>query len=256
VNELELPDLYEAAARATINERCAPAYLHDIRGSMQALFGALELLGRSAKSGSGNPERVEKACELARRAISHHEKSTLEALQILTLQHVDAAAVDVLSLATEVVHFLRNDAATKDVLLKVTGIQGVGISAERARLQTVLVGLLTAAIDEIPPGAALLLCIDRVGDSAVISIDSDAGYKEVSEKENLWSCPHARLRPKELTLLFARQFLAANGGRLELNAAAPPRGAMRLYYPLAARNVAGMPADVAGASADAALAIP
>jgi len=245
VNELRLPDLYEAAARATINERCAPAYLHDIRGSMQALFSALELLGRSARSGSVNPERVERACELARRAISHHEKATLEALQILTLQHVDAAAVDVLSLATEVVHFLRNDAATQDVLLNVTGTPGVSISAERARLQTVLVGLLTAAIDETPPGASLLLCIDRVGDNAIISLDSDAGYKEVSEKADLWNCPHSRLRTKELTLLFARQFLAANGGRLEINAAALPRGAMRVYYPLAARNVAGAPAEAA-----------
>jgi hypothetical protein len=249
VNELGLPDLYEAAARATINERCAPAYLHDIRGSMQALFSALELLGRSAKSGSVNPERVERACELARRAISHHEKSTLETLQILTLQHVDAAAVDVLSLAGEVVHFLRNDAANKDVVLKVAGTQGVGISAERARLQTVLVGLLTAAIDEIPPGASLLLSIGRVGDNAVISVDSDVGYQEISEKEDLWNCPPGRLRPKELTLLFARQFLAANGGRLEIDAATTPRGAMHLYYPVAARNDAG-------ASADAALALP
>jgi len=51
---LSLTDLYEAAARATINERCAPAYLHDFRGSLQALFGALELLGRSARAGGGD----------------------------------------------------------------------------------------------------------------------------------------------------------------------------------------------------------
>jgi hypothetical protein len=230
-----------------INERCAPSYLHDIRGSMQALFSALELLARSAKSGSGNPERVEKACELARRAISHHEKSTLEALQILTLQHVDVAAVDVLSLAGEVVHFLRNDAANKDVVVKVTGTQGVVILAERPRLQTALVGLLTAAIDEIPPGL-LLLSIDRVGDNAVISTDSDAGYEEIAGNDDLWTYPHCRLPSKDLTLLFVRQFLAANGGRLEIDAAAPPRGAMHLYYPAAARHEAGAPA--------AALALP
>jgi hypothetical protein len=245
VNELESPNLYEVAARASINERCASAYLHDIRGSMQALFSALELLGRSAKSGSGNPERVERACELARRAISHHEKSTLEALQILTLQHVDAAAVDVLALASEAVHFLRNDAANKHVALKVTGSQGVGILAERPRLQTALVGLLTAAIDAIPAGASLLVAVDRIGDNAVISIDSDAGYEELAEKDDLWGYAQGRLRSRELTLLFARQFLAANGGRLEIDAAATPRGAMHLYYPVAARNVAGAPADAA-----------
>ncbi len=66
MNELTLPDLYEVAARASINERCAHSYLHDVRGTMHALFSAVELLGRSAQGAGGNQERIHKACDLAR----------------------------------------------------------------------------------------------------------------------------------------------------------------------------------------------
>ena len=228
-----LPDLYEAAARAFINQRCAPAHLHDIRGSMQALFSALELLGRSAKSGTDNPERVEKACELAKRAISNHEKSTLGVVQALTLQHTEAVAIDLFRLASEVVHFLRNEAAGREVTLKVIGTE-VSISAERARLQTLLVGLLMAAIDAVPPGASLLLCVESADGEALVSVDSDAGYEEISPIDPMRPDRNGPLLPKDLTLLFARQFLAANGGRLEIHgaSAAMPRGVLRLRYPL------------------------
>jgi len=73
---LSLTDLYEAAARATINERCAPAYLHDVRGSLQALFGALELLGRSARAGGGDLARVEKALPGGRSAATKNRQLT------------------------------------------------------------------------------------------------------------------------------------------------------------------------------------
>jgi len=203
---------------------------------MQALFSALELLGRSVRSGGGNSERVERACALAKRAISHHEKSTIEALQVLTLQHAAATAVDVGALVNEVVHFLRNDAAIKEVVLRVTATDGVIVSAERAKLQTLLVGLLTTAIDETPPGASLQLSIDRLGHDALVSMDSDAGYGDAQETIDLWNRQRGRLRPKELTLLFARQFLAASGGRLEISPGALPRGELRLYYPIAANE--------------------
>ncbi|MDP8983572.1 MAG: hypothetical protein M3N97_00755 [Pseudomonadota bacterium] len=241
MNQPGLPDLYEAAARAIINQRCAPAYLHDIRGSMQALFSALELLGRSAKSGADNPERVEKACELAKRAISNHEKSTLGVVQALTLQHTEAVAMDVFRLVSEVVHFLRNEAAGREVALKVIGPVGVSISAERARLQTVLVGLLMAAIDAVPPGASLLLCVESADGEALVSVDSDAGYEEIPPIDPLRRDQNGPLLlPKDLTLLFARQFLAANGGRLEIHgaSAAMPRGVLRLRYPIAVAPVA------------------
>jgi signal transduction histidine kinase len=232
VNELKLPDVYEAAARATINERCALAFLHDIRGSMQALFSALELLGRSAKAG-GNPERVEKACDLARRAITRHEKSTIDTLAVLTLQPADAAPLDLAALLRDAVHFLRHDASNKAVRLLLDAPAGLNIWGDRTKLQTLLVGLLTAAIDDLPAGTDLQLSIERAATDALVTICCSAGYCETQHApQDLLQPPQGRVQPKDLTLLFAKQFLAANGGSIRVDRASGPHGALYLRYPL------------------------
>ena len=225
MNCRNLSDVYEVAARAAINERFATAYLHDIRGSMQALFSALELLGRSARKGSSDLDRVEKACALAQRAIDFHEKSTLDALHILTLQDTECAAVGIAAVLNDVVHFLRNEAANKEVTVSLLGTAPLSVAAERARLQTLLVGLVADAIDATPAGTALPITVSSEDSFAVISIGSNAGYAVDNATDDL---------PRELTLRFARQFLSDNGGRLEIDTAALPRGSLRLYYPLTA----------------------
>jgi signal transduction histidine kinase len=231
VNDLGLTELYVAAARATINERCAPAFLHDIRGSLQALFGALELLGRSARAGGGDLARVEKACDLARRAINRHEKSTIDLLEVLTSQQSVAAAVEVGALTREVVHFLRNDAVNRTIHITVESSKDRTVWADRAKLQTLLAGLLTAAIDETRVGGELPITIDRVGDEVAVSIGSHAGYDEVHAVPDWSQRPYLRVQPKELTLLFAREFLAANGGRLTVDNGVQPQGSLTMYYP-------------------------
>ena len=225
-DELQLPDLYEAAARARINERCALSYIHDVRGSMQALFSAVELLGRSAKIAGGNQERIHKACDLARRAITHHEKATLDALQALTFQDAEPVAINVLELVNDVVHFLRHDAAVKELTVTVRGESDTRVSAERAKFQTLLVGLLTATIDAARPATELRLSVDRIDDNAVITIGADA----VANAGH--ALPPASLNTQELTLLFARRFLAAQGGRLDVNAEPLPQGSLRVIHPL------------------------
>jgi hypothetical protein len=228
---LSLPDLYEAAARATINERCAPAFLHDVRGSLQALFGALELLGRSARSGGGDLARVEKACDLARRAISRHEKSTIDTLQVLASQQSAAGILEVGALTRDVVHILRNEAGNKAVRITVASSDDLNVWADRATLQTLLAGLLTAAIDETPAGAELPVSIARVGNDVAVRIGSHAGYEDIHAPPDFSRRPDPRFQPKELTLLFAHRFLAANGGRLEINNGTLPLGSLTMSLP-------------------------
>jgi signal transduction histidine kinase len=226
-----LPDLFTIAARAAINERCASAFLHDVRGTMQALFSAFELLGRSARVSGANPARVEKAWDLVRRAISNHEKSTLDVLQMLTLQPAAATAVDLAELITEVTHFLRNEAASKYLTVTVSATPEVRVSVERAKLQTLIVGLMTAAIEETPAGAELRLSVGRQGGDAVLTFGSHAGLGTLRDCAELLTGPLTALRPRELTLLFARHFLAENGGRLDIDPAPFPAGSMTLHYP-------------------------
>jgi signal transduction histidine kinase len=224
-------DVFTTAARAAINERSASAYLHDVRGTMQALFSAFELLGRSARMGGANPARVEKAWDLARRAMSNHEKSTLDVLQLLTLQPNPPAAVDLAELVNEVVHFLRNEAASKYVTVAASAAPDVRVSVERAKLQTLLVGLLTAAIEETPGGSELPLAVGRQGRDAVITLGSHAGLGNLRGSDELLAEPLGVLRPRELTLLFARRLLADGGGRLDIDGSAFPAGSITLYHP-------------------------
>jgi hypothetical protein len=240
MNDLGMSDLYEAAARATINERCASAYLHDVRGSLQALFGALELLGRSARAGGGDLARVEKACALARRAISRHEKSTIDALQTLTSQQSMAVAVDVGALTCDVAHFLRNEAGNQGVRITVATPENLNVWADRGKLHTLLVGLLTAAIDETQAGGEVPVKIDRVGDEVAVSIGSNAGYDDIHDAPDLSRRPTLRFQPKELTLFFAREFLAANGGRLTFDNVSQPQGSLTIHYPVHGKSFAAL----------------
>ena len=230
VKQFELPELYATAAQATINSRCGPGFLHDARGSLQALLSAFELLGRSAKLG-GDAVRVAKACDLARRAIISHEKSTMETLELLTLQQTEAVAVDVGLLVQEVVHFLRNEAATKEVTVKVSNVLELNVSTERGKLKTLLIGLLTVALDRTSAGSALHVTVGRHEGDALVSIASATGYGSMLMPDEIIIQPVSHLSSEELTMSFARHFLTTHGGRLELTADEVPYGALTLYYP-------------------------
>ena len=211
---MQSSDVFEAAARATINERCAAAFLHDIRGSMQAVFSAFELLGRSARMGGGDAARVERVCDLAKRAITQHEKSTMEILQLLTLQPSDVVTLELQSLLREAVHFLRNDASAKGVVLQVAAETAAYVSVARAKLQTMLVGLLASAIDYTAPATNLLIEVRVAGAEAAVVIPA-AGESE-------------------LTLKFAQHLMSSSGGRLQLEPCSGPHPRLILYFPLAA----------------------
>jgi signal transduction histidine kinase len=234
VNE-QWSELFEVAARASINERCALSYLHDVRGSMQALFSAVELLGRSLR-GSADRERVDRACELARRAINQHEKTTIGALEVLTLQHIEASAFDVGPLLADVAHFLRNEAAAREIRITIDVEDDLRISAERGRLQILLVGLLTAAMDVLPKGSTLPVSLGRNGDDAVIRIGSDGGYSSIDVGHDIRHLAGVELGAKELTLLFARRFLDAGAGRLEITAPGGSQGQLQIFYPVVASS--------------------
>jgi len=232
MKELTLPDVCEAAARAGINERCAGAYLHDIRGTMQALYSSLELLGRQARSGGAHP-RIEQGWALARRAMEHHETSMLDAFRALTLQPDKAGPVEIAALLGEVAHFLRNDAAAKDVRIQVAAAGEIRVTADRATLKSLLLGLLLAALDALPDGAELPVSIDRVGHEAVIRVGSHAGCAPLPLDAPLRRAG-GRIPAPDLALLFADRFLNAQGGRLEIDPETPPHGALRVYYPTVA----------------------
>jgi signal transduction histidine kinase len=228
LSDLDKSDVVATAARASIHRRFAASYVHDVRGTLQALFSALELLGRSAQS--GNPARIEKAYELARRAMSNHEKSTVDVVSALAQESSEPVATDLGGLVVEVAHFLRNDAATKGVKL-VGAPAEVFVTAPRAELRTLLVGLTAAAIDTTPPGQELHASAARDGHTAVVTLDSSAGYGEFRQRDATRSADE-HVNMHDLTFRFAEDFLAVHGGKLIAEPGADRRGSLRLYYPL------------------------
>ena len=79
---------------ARINERCALAYQHDVRGTLQAVYSTVELLKRSLAAQAPDPARIKKVSELASSALQRHEESTLAMLDTLTLHHLPPTALD------------------------------------------------------------------------------------------------------------------------------------------------------------------
>jgi len=61
MNELQAGDVLDAAVQTLINERCRRAYMHDMRGGLQAIYSSLELLARSAKHAAQNPALIDVA---------------------------------------------------------------------------------------------------------------------------------------------------------------------------------------------------
>lgn len=225
MNEVELPDIYEAALRAAVNQRCAAAHAHDIRGTLQALVGAVELLCRSTRAAGADPRRTEKACELARRAVSHHERAMMELFQLLTFQPTEPVTADPDALVDGIVHLLRNEAGARQVVIRTQVAAGVNLPVERGRLHALLTALVAAAIDASPPGAELDLSIARRDGLAIIALASFGGCSGRGAR--------SRWLPEDLAFIVARQFMSAHGGRLEVDSDEPLSGTMRLCFPCA-----------------------
>jgi hypothetical protein len=66
----QVDDVLDGAVQTLINERCRRAYIHDMRGSLQAIYTSFEVLARSAKNElQNNPTLIEKASSMAKRAV-------------------------------------------------------------------------------------------------------------------------------------------------------------------------------------------
>ena len=94
-----------------VNGRCRRAYLHDLRGGLQAISGAFELLARLARTGRSDPALVDRASAIARSALANHEGAIVEMLKQVVPAEEPTGTVDFGELIDETLQFLRNDIA-------------------------------------------------------------------------------------------------------------------------------------------------
>jgi hypothetical protein len=224
--------MLEAAAYALVSERCRLSYLHDARGGLQALYSAVELLVRAAKDPGGNPALAEKAAVLARRAVQKQEKSLVELLNQTTPQSEIASTVNVADLVSDILRFIRNDAASKSIAFRLEAAGDVLILAQPLKFRLLILGLCSTLTDGLAPGSVVGVAVARADPEALVEFRSAVSCAAVNP-EDLWNPAGAMASACELLMALTQHWAAANGGRLALCTEAHLPNTLRLYYPLA-----------------------
>ncbi|HSY96606.1 MAG TPA: hypothetical protein VK793_13380 [Steroidobacteraceae bacterium] len=234
MNELQAGDVLDAAVQTLINERCRRAYMHDMRGGLQAIYSSLELLARSAKHAAQNPALIDGAATIAKRAMANYEQSMVAIVNQVTGPGEAPVVLNLWTLVQQAQQFLRNDALGKEITLGLSGRDDLQVLSEPNKLRSLILGLLALSIDASPAGADLkveLSCSDRF---AVVELRSHLTYDAIREAQDLLCREPVNLKPQDLVLGYASRWIMANGGRVEIPCASDTPAGLRLYYPLAA----------------------
>jgi signal transduction histidine kinase len=230
--EWQIGDVCDAALQTLINDRCRGAYLHDMRGGLQAIYSSFELLARCAKKGAVSGALIDNASALAKRAMASHERILLGTVNQLTVPEDESIVINVLQLLEEAQRFLRNDASSRNIHVSVTGSIDVHVSAPLNKLRTLLLGLLTLHIDTLPAGAELPIEVSRVGEEACLSFPGAASFGEIRSAEALF-CEQAKLvQSRDLILGGAQHWLQKHAGRMLVHSGASLRNDLQIYFPL------------------------
>jgi hypothetical protein len=228
-------DVLDAAVQTLINERCHRAYIHDMRGGLQAVYSSLEVLARSAKHGTPNTVLIDNASSIAKRAMANHEQALVDIVNQVTGPDDAPAVVNLATLVKQAQQFLRNDALSKGIKLSLSGSEDLLVFSQRNKLRSLILGLFALGIDGLPTGADLQVELSPVDGCALLELRSALTYDDIREAEDLLCHEPVDLRPQEMVLGFARRWITANGGRVEIHSpAGGQHTGLRIYYPLAA----------------------
>jgi len=222
--------LADGAARAWVAARCQRAYLHEVRGGLQALSGAFELLARLARTRDGDAGVVDRATSIAKRALANHEAAMIELIKQITAAADEQESVDLTALIEDVLRFLRNDISARQLEIRFErdGSQRMCVDVPRHQLRLLLLGLISRQIDSIPPRSALSLRLAVRDGQATLELGSPGGMRPareaVSEEE------------ADRVLDWAQHWSAARGGGLE--PVEGSSGMLRWHLPLGSEPAA------------------
>ena len=168
-----MEDVLAAAVQTLINDRCRQAYIHDMRGGLQAIYTSFEALARSAKNGAQNAALIDSASSMAKRAMAHHEQALVDIVNQVTGTEGAAEVVDLGRLLQEAQQFLRNDALSRGISLRSSAQENVLVLAQRNKLRSLVLGLHAVGIDALPAGAELHVELSLEGSFALLELRSE-----------------------------------------------------------------------------------
>ena len=157
MNSFGEAELQELALRAIVAQRCQRAYLHDLRGGLQAISSSFELLSRAASAKPPNTELVEKSTTFFKRATLEHERTLGRSLVDICGSSEERGPLELRGLLQEVASFLQNDAFSKDVKLELLADDAVCVAANRSNVRLVVLSLLTQGMDQSVPGTTITI---------------------------------------------------------------------------------------------------
>ncbi len=223
--------ILESAAHSLIVARCRQAYAHELQWGLHPIFLAVELLGRAASVAARNPGLLKQSSALAKRAMSIHEKSTVELFKQITVADDLPSTVNLGAMLDEILRLVRTDLDRKAIDFQFTNSPNVVVQAQAYTLRLLLLGLIATTIDELPDATDLSLVLTRAEGGALIEVQANIDLPRIDMPEMLLTSGAAdSLTPCTLVLAAARQWFTANGGALELRQS-PPVG-VRIHFPL------------------------
>jgi hypothetical protein len=191
---------------------------------LQALNGALEVLARAAKGPGENPALADKAVGLARRALQNHEQTLLELVHQVAPQPETASTVNVGELVSDVLRFVRNDAANKAIVFRLSSTPDVLVRAPVHEMRLLLLGICCTLADGLQAETVVEVAVTRQEPSA--QVEFQPALPATRSSSPAWPL-------YELLLEVARHRVSAAGGRCDLPSAAESSQVLRISYPCA-----------------------
>ena len=232
MGNLQAGDVLDAAAKTLANERCLHAYIHDMRGGLQAIYSSVELLARSAKLNTTNAALIDGAASIAKRALEHHEKTIVAILNQMSRTKETPKAVNLAAVIKETQQFLRNDTLNKSITIRVSGGEDLFVLSDHNALRSQISGVLVMAIDALPSGAELNIELSNSDGKALLELCSELNYQAIPGAEVLFRPEAANIKPLQLVLASFEQWIATHGGRVEIPTQSGTPHGLRIYYPL------------------------
>jgi hypothetical protein len=229
---LPLPEVLASALQGIVTRRLQHAYLHDVRGGLQALHSALELLSRYAALGPGSPQ-AEKAVALAKRTVANHEASIFDLVRHLAFAGDESVATNVGEIVRDATRILRNEAAHKSIRFELQCAPDAIIVTQPGKCRLFVLGLLIGLMDELESGSALHAEVRDSDGRVLVQLKSQANVVSVSSLQSVWlkTLPEG-VSQLELALAAAGDWIVTNGGTLEVSHNAK-FSVVQLSYPAA-----------------------
>ncbi len=229
MKNLSAGDMLEAAAYALVGERWRDSYIHDLRGALQALHSAIELLARAAKNPGDNVALAEKASALARRTVAGYENSMIDLLDQVVPTVAAPARVNVGDLLGAILRFIRNEAAKNSITFALEPGSDIFVTTQVGKCRLLLLGLSAAMIDGLDTGAIVDVTVRLQDSHAVIELQSAMPLVELRDADTLW---RAGASTYEILLCLTHKWACANGGRIEVSATTESNSTLRIFYPV------------------------